>query len=77
VDAVEYFVAEVLPLIHQKLPDVRLHVVGSNVPASIEALASERVIITGFVDDLQPLQDRMRVNVAPLRYGAGIKGKIG
>ena len=34
-------------------------------------------IITGFVEDLNPLLDKMRVSVAPLRYGAGIKGKIG
>lgn len=77
VDAVLYFVNEVLPLVREKLPEVRFIVVGSKVPPEIEALASEHVVIAGFVDELQPLQDKVRVNVAPLRYGAGIKGKIG
>ena len=77
VDAVQYFVAEIMPLLRQQLPGVRFYAVGSKPPAEIEALASEDVIITGFVEDLTPLLDKMRVSVAPLRYGAGIKGKIG
>jgi GT2 family glycosyltransferase len=77
VDAVQYFVKEIMPLLRIQLPGVRFYVVGSMVPSVIEALASEDVIITGFVEDLNPLLDKMRVSVAPLRFGAGIKGKIG
>jgi GT2 family glycosyltransferase/ubiquinone/menaquinone biosynthesis C-methylase UbiE/glycosyltransferase involved in cell wall biosynthesis len=77
VDAVIYFVTEIMPILRERLPGVRFYAVGSNVPAEIEALAGEDVIITGFVEDLAPLLDRMRVSVAPLRFGAGIKGKIG
>jgi GT2 family glycosyltransferase/glycosyltransferase involved in cell wall biosynthesis len=76
VDAVSYFVSEVMPLLRHDLPGIRFYVVGSKPPAKIQALAREDVIIMGFVDDLEPLLDRMRVSVAPLRYGAGIKGKI-
>ena len=77
VDAVQYFVTEVMPLLRQQLPDVRFHAVGSKAPLEIQALASKDVIIVGFVEELPPLLDKMRVSVAPLRYGAGIKGKIG
>lgn len=77
VDAVKYFVAEIMPLLRQRLPGVRFYAVGSKPPAEIKALESDDVIITGFVEDLNPLLDKMRVSVAPLRYGAGIKGKIG
>lgn len=77
VDAVEYFVAEVLPLVHRKLPEIQFYVVGSNLPERLKALSSEHVVMTGFVDDLQAMQDHVRINVAPLRYGAGIKGKVG
>ncbi len=66
-----------MPLLRQRLPGVHFYAVGSKPPAEIQALASEDVIITGFVEDLNPLLDKMRVSVAPLRYGAGIKGKIG
>jgi glycosyltransferase involved in cell wall biosynthesis len=77
VDAVQYFVAEVMPYLRERLPGVRFYAVGSKPPAEILALESEDVVITGFVEDLPPLLDKMRVSVAPLRYGAGIKGKIG
>ena len=77
VDAVKYFVAEIMPLLRPLLPGVRLYVVGSKPPDEIQALACGDVIITGFVEDLPLLLDKMRVSVAPLRYGAGIKGKIG
>jgi glycosyltransferase involved in cell wall biosynthesis len=77
VDAVKYFAEEVMPMLRQKLPGIRFYAVGSKPPPDILALASEDVIITGFVEELNPLLDRMRVSVAPLRYGAGIKGKIG
>lgn len=77
VDAVQYFVRDVMPLLRDQLPGVHFYAVGSNPPADIQALVAEDVIITGFVDDLPPLLEKMRVSVAPLRYGAGIKGKIG
>jgi glycosyltransferase involved in cell wall biosynthesis/SAM-dependent methyltransferase len=77
VDAVQYFVAEIMPLLRKLLPGVCFYVVGSNPPAEIQALGSKDIIITGFIEDLTPLLDKMRISVAPLRYGAGIKGKIG
>jgi len=77
VDAVQYFVPEIMPLLRRRLPGVRFYVVGSKPPAEIKALVAEDVIISGFVEDLSPFLDNIRVSVAPLRYGAGIKGKIG
>ncbi|MET1079703.1 MAG: glycosyltransferase [Pseudomonas sp.] len=77
IDAVHYFVADIMPLLRVRLPGVRFFAVGSKPPEEIRALESEDVVITGFVEDLPPLLDRMRLSVAPLRYGAGIKGKIG
>jgi len=77
VDAVIYFVTEIMPLLRKRLPGVRFYAVGSKVPVEIQALASQDVIIAGFIEDLNSLLDKMRISVAPLRYGAGIKGKIG
>jgi glycosyltransferase involved in cell wall biosynthesis len=77
VDAVEWFVAEVLPLIRRRLPNVVLQVVGSKAPESIRRLASEHVHVAGYVPDPAPFFDGSRVFVSPLRYGAGMKGKIG
>jgi glycosyltransferase involved in cell wall biosynthesis len=76
-DAVCYFVEQVLPLIRLQLPDVRLLVAGSYMTGRITSLASPAVCPLGFVADAAPLFDACRVFVAPLRYGAGMKGKIG
>lgn len=76
VDAVLFFVKEVLPSVWKKKPDFVFHVVGSKTPPEILKLASPRVIIHGFVEDIEPLFETVQIAVAPLRYGAGIKGKI-
>jgi GT2 family glycosyltransferase/SAM-dependent methyltransferase len=76
VDAVLWFVKAILPLIHRKKPDIKLYVIGSEPPANIASLASNNVIITGFVEDPANYFNDCRAFVAPLRYGAGVKGKI-
>lgn len=77
VDAVQWFVTEVFPRIRARLPAVRFHCIGSDVPAAIAALAGvPGVEIHGYVADLTPYMDGARIAVAPLRFGAGVKGKI-
>ena len=77
VDAVLWFAREVFPLLRAEQPGIQFHCVGADVPAEISALSSQAgVRIHGHVPDLQPWLDRCRVSVAPLRYGAGVKGKI-
>lgn len=77
VDAVLFFVREVLPIIHSKRPDVRFNIVGSDMPDRIKTLASERINPVGYVADVTPWFESSRVFVSPLRHGAGMKGKIG
>ncbi|MFH1112362.1 MAG: glycosyltransferase [Pseudomonadota bacterium] len=77
VDAVKYFAMEIMPLLRKRIPGIVFYAVGSKPPREINALASEDVVITGFVEELTPMLNAMRLSVAPLRYGAGIKGKIG
>jgi GT2 family glycosyltransferase/SAM-dependent methyltransferase/glycosyltransferase involved in cell wall biosynthesis len=75
-DAAVRLVKDVMPAVWRALGDVHVTVVGSHPPPEVEALASPLVDVTGWVEDLQPLLDRSRLMVAPLRYGAGMKGKI-
>jgi GT2 family glycosyltransferase/ubiquinone/menaquinone biosynthesis C-methylase UbiE/glycosyltransferase involved in cell wall biosynthesis len=77
VDGAMYFARDVLPIVRATLPDVRFFVIGSNPPDELRALDGDRVSVTGFIPDLAPVLDGLRLSVAPLRYGAGIKGKIG
>lgn len=78
VDAVKWLAAEVMPRLVELLPDIVVHILGSNPPKEIEKLASEHLKIEGFVTDrqLEEFYHNCRISVVPLRYGAGIKGKI-
>ncbi len=76
VDAVEWFVREIWPLVRAELPEATFHVVGSKMPESLATLKVEGVKLHGFVDDISPFLDGCRLSVAPLRYGAGVKGKV-
>jgi GT2 family glycosyltransferase len=76
-DGMLYFVKEAFPLIKKTLPDLKLYIVGNNPTPAVKALATPDVIVTGWVKDLTPFFEDCRVFVAPLRYGAGVKGKIG
>jgi GT2 family glycosyltransferase/SAM-dependent methyltransferase len=76
VDAVVYFVEGILPLIKQEMPDLRFYIVGSNPRKGVLSLQSETVVVTGYVKDLRPYFENCKAFVAPLRYGAGVKGKI-
>jgi glycosyltransferase involved in cell wall biosynthesis len=77
VDAILYFCREIFPLVLQRLPQMRLWVVGNAPPPEIVALASENVIVTGYALYLAPYLESALVSVAPLRFGSGMKGKIG
>ena len=75
-DGVRWFVESVMPLLRQRLPDVVLHCIGSDPTAEILALQQPGVVVHGYVADLEPAMQGMRIAVAPLRFGAGVKGKI-
>ena len=81
-DAVLFFSREVMPLLLRDPnvaadPDFVFHVVGSNaLPASVAELNSSRIVVHGYVPTLRGLYSKMRVSVAPLRWGAGVKGKV-
>lgn len=76
-DAAIFLAKSIWPLIRPRLPaDARCLLAGSSVTPAVAALAGDGVEVLGFVPDLDPLLDSCRVSVAPLRYGAGIKGKI-
>lgn len=78
VDAVLWFAEQVLPLIRAEAPEVIFRIAGSNPTADVVALGNRRGIeVLGHVPDLGPILDAARVFVAPLRFGAGMKGKVG
>ncbi|MCI0617525.1 glycosyltransferase, partial [bacterium] len=76
-DAMFYFCSQILPLILKELPDLYLYIVGGYSLPLLQSLRSERVILTGYVPSTKPFLDHCRLSISPLRYGAGMKGKIG
>ena len=77
VDAVLWFFESILPLLSEQLPCVPVTIVGTNPPPQIQALASNQIRVTGWVPTTEPFVQAARVSIAPLRVGAGMKGKIG
>jgi len=75
-DAVIYFTKDILPLITKKDPEVRFYIVGQHPPLMIKKLASENVIVTGYVKDIRAEYLKSAVNVAPMRFGAGTLNKV-
>ncbi|MBV9538564.1 MAG: glycosyltransferase [Acidisphaera sp.] len=76
VDAVLWFVSEVMPLLREANPALTLHVIGADPPATVQDLASDNVVVHGWVEHLAEFLGATRLTVAPLRFGAGFKGKI-
>ena len=75
-DAVLWYAAEVLPRIRERLPGVKTYIIGNDPPPTITAMAADDLVITGYVPDVTPYFNGCRVSVSPLRYGAGVKGKV-
>jgi len=76
IDAAVWLAEQIWPLVLARLPQAKLHLIGSNATDKIQALATDSVIVHGYVEALEPWLDTVRCTVAPLRYGAGVKGKI-
>ena len=76
-DAVLFFHREIWPRILRRLPDAHWTIVGNNPPPAVRALAGPAIEVTNHVPSVEPYLDSHLVSIAPLRYGAGIEGKIG
>lgn len=78
IDAIYWLKTEIWPLIHQQLPDSKMQVYGAYLPEKIKALhePKENFFVNGWIENSEHVVSKARVNLAPLRFGAGLKGKI-
>jgi glycosyltransferase involved in cell wall biosynthesis len=76
IDAVIHFLDEIWPQIVSRQPEIRFAVVGSSMPDSFRDRRDVNVDFVGFVEDLEEFLLSIRLTVAPLRFGAGAKGKV-
>lgn len=78
VDAAKFLVREILPQLESKIGTVRVVLAGSHPTEAVLALAGPNIEVTGYVSDevLAQLYEKHRIAVIPLRFGAGVKGKL-
>jgi len=76
VDAVHYFLDCIWPLVRASLPEVNFYIIGADLPENIRQRTDPGLVCVGFVADLTEQLEQLRVTVAPLRFGAGVKGKV-
>ena len=81
IDAVKWLVDDIWPAVRKLtkergLASVPLHIYGSRMPDSFRNFAAEDIHVHGFAPDLREIYNSVRLSVAPLRFGAGLKGKL-
>ncbi len=75
-DAITWYVENVLPVLRRKNAGIVTTVIGSNAPPSLQKFAADDFVIAGFVPDVTPFYNDAKLSISPLRYGAGVKGKV-
>jgi GT2 family glycosyltransferase/glycosyltransferase involved in cell wall biosynthesis len=76
IDAVKYLCDEIMPLLLEKDPEIILSVVGSNVTQEVLDMETDNVRVIGYVPNIDPVLGSSKLSIAPLRFGAGLKGKV-
>jgi glycosyltransferase involved in cell wall biosynthesis len=75
-DAAWWLIQEIMPLVRSRDPEIQCFLVGSDMPEQLKGLERDGIVSVGYVKDLAEIFDRVRLTVAPLAYGAGLKGKV-
>lgn len=76
VDAAEYMVREILPPLRMKFPNLRVVLCGATPAPRVQALSSDHVIVTGWVDSMTEWYAKSRIFIAPMRMGTGLQNKL-
>ena len=76
VNAVDYLANEILPLVWKNLPNVKLYIAGATPDPKVKKVASERILVSGCLDDIRDAYAQSRVFIAPMRIGTGLQNKL-
>lgn len=76
VDSVVYLVNNIMPLVWQKEPNINLVIVGAKPAPKVQKLKSDKVIVTGWVEDISEYYAKSKVFVAPMQIGTGLQNKL-
>ena len=76
IESVLFIAQKILPLVKQKLPNIKLVVAGANPSSKIKELQSENIDVTGWVDDIRPYFSQSKIMLAPMLISIGMQNKI-
>lgn len=76
VEAASFLVNEIMPKVWQILPDIKVLLAGANPSSKIKNLASDKVVVTGWVDDIRDCYQSSQLFVAPMLSGTGLQNKL-
>ena len=76
VNAVEYLANEILPIVWKTLPETKMYIAGATPDPKVKKAASDRIIVSGWLDDIRDAYAQSRVFIAPMRIGTGLQNKL-
>lgn len=76
VNAVDYLANDILPIVWKTLPQVKLYIAGATPDSRVKKAASDRVIVSGWLNDIRDAYAQSRVFIAPMRIGTGLQNKL-
>ena len=76
VNAVEYLAEEIMPMVWKTLPEVKLYIAGATPDPRVKKAASDKIIVSGWLDDIRYAYAQSRVFIAPMRIGTGLQNKL-
>ncbi|MDD2529793.1 MAG: glycosyltransferase [Bacteroidales bacterium] len=71
-----FLATEIMPLVWEKLPNIKLVIAGANPTTSVQCLSSENIKVTGWVDDMKEYYAKSKIFVAPMQIGTGLQNKL-
>ena len=76
VNAVEYLAEEILPIVWKTLPEVKMYIAGATPDPKVKKVASDNIVVSGWLDDIRDAYAQSRVFIAPMRIGTGLQNKL-
>ena len=76
VNAVDYLANEIMPIVWKTLPGTTLYIAGATPDPKVKKAASERIIVSGWLDDIRDAYAQSRIFIAPMRIGTGLQNKL-
>ena len=76
VNAVEYLANEILPIVWKTLPEAKMYIAGASPDPKVKKVACDRIIVSGWLDDIRDAYAQSRVFIAPMRIGTGLQNKL-